>query len=69
MQNFIIATHVRYMVRWVARRDALGNLLETAVFKAARLAALKRARAFWNLADKSSAARYEEANDESESDA
>ena len=47
----------------VARHDALGNLLDAELFTAARLAALTKARAFWNEHDKSSMGRYLEAND------
>ena len=47
----------------VARCDALGNLLDTTVFRQARLVALARARAFWNENDKTSADRYEQEND------
>ena len=47
----------------VARCDAFGNLLDTTVFRHARLAALARARAFWNENDKTLVARYEKEND------
>ena len=47
----------------VSRRDAMGNMLEPAVFKAARLLTLTKARAFCNKHDETSAARYEVPND------
>ena len=47
----------------VPRTDALGNVLDSKTFTEARVAALHKARAFWNTHDKSSMDRYEQAND------
>ena len=47
----------------VPRTDALGNVFDNKTFTAARVAALHKARAFWNKHDKSSSGRYEQANE------
>ena len=47
----------------VPRTDPLGTVLDNKTFTAARVAALHKARAFWNKHDKSSLDRYEQAND------
>ena len=43
----------------VSRHDPCGNLLDPAALHAARLTALRKARALWNEVDKSTADRYD----------
>ena len=54
----------------VARADAMENMLDGELYKAARAEVLRKARAFWNREDKTAMDRYANVEDnDSSSDA